>query len=279
MLLLDDTALACLLKRDGAVAAAAFSASGRRARMVSVALRARGSGIVCGTEEAARMFALLGCAADTAIASGTRAEPGALLIAARGPAEALVGGAQAVQTLLEWASGVADCAARILRATRAVNPAVAVACPRKAIPGARPLALKAVAAGGAAIYPALGAEAALVLSDCRALGGRAAPGERIAGLRQAAPAGRVTVEVRDGDEALAAARLGADRLLLARMAPDAVAATMRALGPGWPGEALAAGPITEGAAPAYAKSGVHALVSSAPYHALPAEIDVAFEPG
>ncbi|MCE8457508.1 beta/alpha barrel domain-containing protein [Rhodovulum sulfidophilum] len=63
------------------------------------------------------------------------------------------------------------------------------------------------------------------------------------------------------------------------MAPDAVAATMRALGPDWPGEALAAGPITEGAAPAYAKSGVHALVSSAPYHALPAEIDVVFEPG
>ncbi|MBL3563751.1 quinolinate phosphoribosyl transferase, partial [Rhodovulum sulfidophilum] len=46
MLLLDDTALACLLKRDGAAAAAAFSASGRRARMVSVALRARGSGMV-----------------------------------------------------------------------------------------------------------------------------------------------------------------------------------------------------------------------------------------
>ncbi|WP_414897895.1 quinolinate phosphoribosyl transferase [Rhodovulum sp. YEN HP10] len=278
MLLLDDTALACLLKRDGIATAAAIPAPGRQGRMVSVALRSRGSGMICGTEEAARMFALLGGAADIATASGTRAEPGQLLIAARGPAEALVGAAPAVQVLLEWASGVAECAARILRATRRVDPAVAVACPRKAIPGARPLALKAAAAGGAAIYPAPGAEAALVLADCRALGGRAAPGERIARLRQAAPGGRIAIEVRDGDEALEAAGLGADTLLLVRMAPEAVAATVRALGPDWPGEILAAGPITEATAPAYAQNGVHALVSSAPYHALPAEIDMAFEP-
>ncbi|RBO54696.1 quinolinate phosphoribosyl transferase [Rhodovulum sp. BSW8] len=279
MLLLDDTALACLLKRETTAALSVGSGPDRPGRMTSVAMRARRSGTICGTEEAARMFALLGCAADIAAESGTRVRPGDLLIAARGPAEALVRAAQAVQTLLEWASGVADSAARIVQAVRRANPAVAVACPRKAIPGARPLALKAVAAGGAAIHPALQPDAALVLAECRALGGAETLTDRIAGRRLAAPAARVAVEVRDRDEALEAAGFGADILLLTRMAPDAVAATLRALGPGWPGEVLAAGPIPAEAAPAYATSGIHALVTSAPYHALPAEIELVYEAG
>ncbi|TCM82698.1 quinolinate phosphoribosyl transferase [Rhodovulum steppense] len=279
MLLLDDTALTCLLKRDPATAAHAGSSPALGHRLATVAMRARAPGTACGTEEGARMFALLGCAADVAVESGATVGPGDLLLAARGPAAALLSGWQSVQGLIEWASGVAGSTAGIVRAARAANPGIVVACPQKAIPGARPLALKAVTAGGVAMQRGRARDAVLVLAEHRAFGGHEGLVARIRQLRAADPGQGIVVEVGSCEDALCAAGYGADTVQLARMTPAEVAATARALAAGWNGELVVTGSIGEDMAAAYATSGAHVLSTSAPYHSAPEEIDVAFEAG
>jgi len=279
MLLLDDTALFCLLKRDQAVPPQDDPGGLLGARIATVTMRARGSGIACGTEEAGRMFTILGCAAEVAADTGAPVEAGDLLVAARGPAPALLSGWQAIRSLIEWASGVATATGGLVRAARAVNPEIAIACPRKAIPGARPLALKAVTAGGAEIHHPDPRHSAVIFAEHWTLGGAKALKTEIGRLHRTLPRRRAVVEVRSCADAIRAAELGADMLHLQRFAPEEVAATVRALGSGWADRLVAVGAIAEDRVAPFAASGVHAILSTAPYHAPPAELEVGFEAG
>lgn len=246
--------------------------------MVTVTMRATASTVICGTEEAARMLVLLGCAADIAAESGETVTAGDLVVAARGPAAALLPGWQSVQGLIEWGSGVAHATADIVQAVRKVTPDIVVCCPQDAIPGARPLARKAVASGGALVQWPAPSDAVLILAEHRAFGGLEALRHRIEWIRESHPGLRVVVEVATVDEAICVAGFGADMIQLGRVSPAEVAAVTAALG-SWGGDLVVAGEICAHTATAYALSGAHVLVTSAPFHAVPAGIEVAFEAG
>lgn len=80
MLMLDDVALHCLLKRDRHPGVTVAEATSHDSRGMTVTLRAGAAGTVCGLEEAERIFTLLGCAVDIAAASGARVETDDLLV-------------------------------------------------------------------------------------------------------------------------------------------------------------------------------------------------------
>ncbi|TCO73252.1 ModD protein [Rhodovulum euryhalinum] len=273
---LDDDALLRLLKEDLPHGDLTTRSLGIGALPGVLTMRARGPMTVCGSEEAARIFALLGAEAELRAPTGQRTAAGETLLVARGRAEALHAGWKVAQTLTEWVSGIATSAAGIVDAARATAPGIVVACTRKPAPFTRALSLRAIVAGGAEIHRTGLSETVLLFPEHRIFGGADALAPQIARLRAACPERRIVVEVATREDALHAAEAGADVLQLEKFAPENVAATAETLG-GWPGCLAAAGGINAANAAAYAATGAQVLVTSAPYYAKPADVAVTIE--
>jgi molybdenum transport protein len=241
-----------------------------------ITFAARDPMVACATEEAARILARLGAAPSFLVASGTAAAPGTLLLEATGDAAALHAGWKVAQTLIEWSAGIASAVQEIIAAARTVVPAITVACTRKSVPLTRALSIKAVLSGGGAMHRTGLGDTILVFPEHRAFLAGEDLSVTIARLRAAAPERAVVVEVADADDALRAARGGADVVQLEKFAPDAVAAFRTRLADTGASHVriAAAGGINAGNAAAYAKAGADILVTSAPYTARPRDVQV-----
>ena len=280
--MLDDDTLRRMLAEDvpyGDLTTGLLGIGGRPGR---IAFAARAPMVTCATEEAARLFELAGArpGADI-VASGSRVAAGAPLLAAEGSAAVLHRAWKVAQVLVETASGVATAARALVDAARAVNPEVSVACTRKNFPGTRALGVRAIVAGGAAPHRLGLSDSILVFAEHRLFLSSDLPAsDWIGRLRAAAPERKVAVEVTTADEALVFATAGADIIQLEKFTPDgvrAVAGRLRAVAPG--AVLAAAGGIGIRNAAAYAEAGARVLVTSAPYHARPADVQVRFEAG
>ena len=89
-------------------------------------LTARHDMIVCGVEEAGRMFELAGATARLLVKTGERVAAGAPLLEATGSGGALHRTYKMAQTLIETLSGISTATRAIVDAARSANPA----CPR-----------------------------------------------------------------------------------------------------------------------------------------------------
>jgi molybdenum transport protein len=251
---------------------------GLQAEPARLSFTARRDMRVAVTEEAARLFELCGAQADVIVPSGHDALAGTPLLTASGRAGALLLGWKVAQTAVEVASGMASEAARIIGLLRAAGHAQPLACTRKTLPGSRALARRAVTAGGAVMHRLGLSESLLVFPEHRLF---LSPGDvaaQLAALRQAQPEKRLVVEVGSEVEALALAQAGADVLQLERFAPTQLTTLRQVLQAAGLRPLLApAGGVTAVNAVAYAAAGADFLVSSAPYHAAPADVKVVFE--
>ncbi|TDH59391.1 ModD protein [Dankookia rubra] len=230
---------------------------------------------------AERLFPVAGCgAARRFAAGGAQLEQGADILLAEGPAAAPHLAARTARALLELGSGIAARARRIPLAARQGRPRIAVACGGGPLPGAGDVALKAVMAAGCPPHRFGLSDGNLVLARHRAFLGRQPPREWVARLRAAPPERRIAVEAGSVDEAVLLARSGADRIHLARLAPEQVADAVRAISASDRRPALAAaGGIDEGNAAVYAAAGADVLVTAAPYAAPPIEVTLAMAEG
>ncbi len=241
-----------------------------------IAFAARGPMVACCTEEAARILALLGCTAKVATASGRDVAAGTLLLSGAGPAEALLAGRKVAQTLIEWTSGVAGAVRAIIDAARAVDPAIVVACTRKAVPGTRALSTKAICVAGATMHRCGLSDTILLFPEHRAFGGGDALSIQVAELRRRNPERSIVVEVKTLADALIARDHGANVLQLEKFPPAEVARlTARLAATDGPQPVIAAaGGITAANAADYARAGARVLVTSSPYTAKPADVQV-----
>ncbi|MCR6632523.1 MAG: ModD protein [Magnetospirillum sp.] len=254
----------------------ALGIGARPGRMV---FRARGAMVAAATEEAARLIAKAGARVNDAMPSGIAAEAGAVLLVAEGAAAALLASWKVAQTLMEAASGIASGARAIVDAAGAVNPDVVVACTRKAVPGTRALAVKAILAGGAVPHRVGLSETVLVFPEHRAFLDGEAVEAMMGRLRRACPEKKIVVEVNSIDDAVEMAIAGADVVQLEKLAPDAVAhaaARLREVAPHV--RMAAAGGVNAANAAQYAGAGAHILVTSAPYLAPPRDVAVSILP-
>ena len=241
-------------------------------------MRARGAMTLCASEEAARIFGLLGARAEALMPSGASLCPDALVLTAEGPAEAILAGWKVAQVLVEWCSGIATAAAGVVAAARSVRPDIVVACTRKPAPLTRALSLKAVTMGGAAIHRTGLSESVLLFPEHRALAPSVSLADQVARLKARCPERRIVVEAASTPDALEAAEAGADVIQLEKFAPEAVTAFAALLPANWRGTLAAAGGITAANAAHYAGSGAAVLVTSWPYTAPPADISVRIRP-
>jgi molybdenum transport protein len=225
---------------------------------------------LCGVEEAARLFQLLGTRVHVHAHSGQTLAAGTPILSVEGSAGALHQGWKTAQVLMEWASGVASASAALVAAAAPLP----VACTRKSAPGTKALAVKAIRAGGATLHR-LGLSETLLLFAEHRLFLDEVPGATLAGLRRREPEKKIVVEVADLGEALRWAE--ADVLQLEKFTPAALAAVRRALGD-WPSPPLlaAAGGIHAGNAAEYVAAGADLLVTSSPFSAPPKDVQVRF---
>lgn len=244
-------------------------ALGIGAQAAAMDFHARQDMVAACVEEAARLIERAGGRVTDRVASGARLPAQGLILTAEGPAQSLLAAWKVAQTLVEMASGIASAAAAIVDAARAANPAITIACTRKAFPGTRAVAAKAVLSGGAAMHRLGLSETLLVFPEHCAF---IALDDAVARLKAACPEKKVVVEVADLAQASAALAAGADVIQLEKFTPDQVA--QAAALPGRTAKLAAAGGINAANAAAYARAGADILVTSSPYWAPPRDVQV-----
>lgn len=249
-------------------------------RAAQMRLTIRGEAVAACTEEAARIVQHCGAQVDRLLASGTPVAAGDVLLAASGPAAALLRAWKVAQNLLEYACGVAAATARMVRAVQAAAPGVAVLTTRKHAPGLRRVALKATLSGGAFPHRLGVGETVLVFPQHRALaGGWEGVSARLAAAAPALAEKKCVVEAHSLDDALRAAAAGADVVQFDKATPEQLRAWCPPLRERHARLGLlAAGGIHLGNAAEYAASGVDALVTSSLHYAPPADVGVTIEP-
>lgn len=272
MPVLDDHELGALLRDDAPCGDLTTENLGMGAAAVRLDFGARGAMVVCGVEEAARLFELAGARLIWRVDSGTALAAGERLLVAEGTAAQLHRAWKTAQTLVEWASGISSAAAAIV----AQAGDVAVACTRKNVPGTKALSVKSVKAGGAVMHRLGLSETLLVFAEHRLFLDEA-PALTVARLRRAQPEKKTVVEVGDVAEALLWAQAGADVLQLEKFSPAAVAECRAAINALTTRPLLAAaGGVRADNAAAYVAAGADLLVTSAPFTAPPRDVQVDF---
>lgn len=237
--------------------------------------------VACCTEEAARILTRLGATVTGPVMpSGQFAPPGTLLLAAEGPGHAVLGGWKIAQTLIEWAAGLATATRELVTAAQAITPDIAIACTRKTVPFTRALSAKAVLAGGGVMHRLGLSETILVFPEHRALlpVGVSAT-DALRKLRRAVPERALVIEVKSVDDALAVASI-ADVVQLEKFSPVDVRKVVAGAAKRHDGRPViaAAGGIGPPNVADYAATGADVLVTSFPYTARPAEVQVRIGP-
>ena len=136
---LSDDELARLLREDAPHGDLTTHTLNLGATPGCLTMAARQAMVVCGSEEAARLFELLGAHVQVHAASGAHLLAGAPILSAQGRADVLLLAWKVAQTLMESASGIASEVARIVTGLRAAGHPQPLACTRKAFPGTRAL--------------------------------------------------------------------------------------------------------------------------------------------
>ncbi len=229
--------------------------------------------VVACSEEAAEVYRLAGAEARVLRASGSLVGPGEVIVEAVGPAGALHAAWRVAQTLLAVCSGVATKTRRMVERARRVNPRIAILSTRKAPPGLRAVLHKAVIAGGGLPHRAGLDDSVLVFDNHLVFleGGLKEAVERLS--KGVGVARNWGVEVRSLEDALLAARAGADFIQFEKVPPHVLSRYVEVLRREAPGVRIgAAGGIDEHNLEEYAATGVDFIVTSAVYHAKPIDV-------
>ncbi len=231
---------------------------------------------VCGSEEGAALFRMLGAEPILHVASGTDVPERETVLSARGNAEQLHMGWKVAQNILEHFSGIATRTRAMVEGANRGKQGTEVCGTRKHLPGVKKLSLKALCAGGG--YPhRLGVSDSVLLfsNHYELLGGLAAVCSNLAEIKQKCPEKKVAVEVEGLEDAMLAARAGADIIQVDKLPPASIAAIVTAVRNACPSAVIAAaGGINSQNAEAYAAAGADVLVSSWMYFGKPADYKV-----
>ena len=241
---------------------------------VEIVFSARQAMTLCAIEEVARLCVIKGASVQLLAASGQQVELGCVLLRAVGQCAELFALWKVSQILLEWASGIASATHDLVIAAAPVP----VVCTRKQTPFTKALSVKAVRAGGGAIHRLGLSETLLLFAEHRQFL-RQSPEAILHSLQQRAPEQRRVVEVHDLDDAKRWVQAGAEVLQMDKFTPEQVGACAdycRELA--LPVVLAAAGGVTLANARDYVAAGAKLLVTSAPYHARPLDVQVRFYP-
>lgn len=178
--------------------------------------------VVAGMEEVAELLRLLGLEFTVLRGDGDVAKAGDCVLIIRGQKPDLLKVERVVLNVLMRASGIATMTRRILERARSVNPRVRVAATRKTTPFLRYLEKKAVAIGGGDPHRFSLSDAVLIKDNhIRAVG--SLEKAIILARERSSFTVKIEVEVETVEDAIKAAELGVDIIMLDNIKPSDVA--------------------------------------------------------
>jgi len=245
-----------------------------------ISFAARENGILCGSEEAARIFQKLGLKTGLFLRSETPLLQGQPFLQAEGSAGNLHIAWKVCLNILEYCSGIASRTHLLLDKARTVNPNISILSTRKMFPGTKELTIKAVVAGGGFPHRLGLSESILVFRQhINFLSGMEELAKNIPKLRQQACEKKFIVEVDNQDDALLLAEAGVDGLQFDNVPPEQLGRYVEEIRK-YRSDLLllGAGGINEGNVIAYAATGIDAIVTTSMYFGRPLDIAVTMEP-
>jgi molybdenum transport protein len=274
--ILSDAAIAQLIEEDVPYFDLTAFGLGIGQQSGAIEFYSRHPMVICGTEEAKRVFELCGATVQAPIESGTSLMADQLILKATGSAEALHIAWRIALNLMEYTSGIASRTNKLVRAAHQINPSVAIVGTRKVFPGTRKLSTKAILAGGAIPHRLGLSETILIFKEhLTYLGGMSALLKHLPELKQRFQEHKIAMEVETAEDAWAIAEAGIDMIQFDKVACAALKLLVESLKQQYPSIKLAvAGGITLDNVQEYASTGVDLLVTSFPYFGQPADIGV-----
>lgn len=185
-------------------------------------------GVAAGLEEAAAVFALLGCTVKLLEEDGSRVASGSVVMEIWGRARVILAGERTVLNLLGRMSGIATAVDTVVSKVAQVSPSVRVAATRKTAPGLRDLDKRAVELGGGDTHRLRLDDCVLIKDNHLKLG--LSVGEAVTRARRRVSfTKKVEVEVRSLEQAAEAAEAGADIIMFDNMLPSEISRCLSAL--------------------------------------------------
>lgn len=266
------------IKEDSPYTDITTNALGISNECIEMTIRAKSNGVASCTSEIAAALEALGINVIQYIKSGDHFSEGDVVMKLQGRAHDLLLLERTLLDILMYASGIASATRRLVLQARRVNPGVRIAATRKTPPGFRLCAKLAFAQGGGDTHR-WGLSDALIIKDSHV--------EVIGSLEEAIKRAqrrksfvhRLEVEVSRPEDALLAARLGVDIIMLDNMAPSEVRYTVQLLEKNNLRDKVvleASGGIGPWNIAAYALSGVDVISTSYPFYH-PERVDLSAE--
>ena len=193
---------------------------------VSARIEARDDMVLSGIEECVELFGLVGVAALPNKKDGDRAAPYEVILRLHGRVHSILSAERSALNLLGRMSGIATAANAAGNLAREINDHVRVAGTRKTAPGLRYFDKKAISDGGGLPHRYDLEEAFLIKDTHRSF---LDVGDAVRRCRIAFPKKIIDCEVESVEDALRAAKAGADTIMFDNMSPEKIAEAISAL--------------------------------------------------
>ena len=193
---------------------------------VSARIEAREEMTLSGIEECVEIFGLVGVAALPEKKDGEKAAPYEVILRLHGRVHSILAAERTALNLLGRMSGIAAAADAAGKLAREINDHVRVAGTRKTAPGLRYFDKKAITAGGGLPHRYDLEEAFLIKDTHRSF---IPVDEAVRRCREYSPKKVIDCEVESVEDALLAAKAGADTIMFDNMSPQDIAGTIAAL--------------------------------------------------
>jgi len=189
-------------------------------------IKSEQEGIIAGLEEATRLFSHFGVRVTPGARDGNMVKRGDLLLTLDGPGREILLVERTALNIIGRMSGIATRTRILADLVYSVNPSCQIAGTRKTSPGCRRLDKKAIILGGGDPHRYSLSDGILIKDNHLAL---TTVTDAIRNAKMASSYKKIEVEVETCEDALIAARAGADIIMLDNMNPDAIHATLAAI--------------------------------------------------
>ena len=215
--------------------------------------------IVAGIKEAKSIFCYLGIQAETTLQDGDSLKKGDIIFKLNGGAVSILRAERLTLNFLGHLSGIATLTRACMDIVRKHSDTTRVACTRKTTPGLRRFEKLAVIAGGGDPHRFNLSDLIMIKDNHLKLMGLEAA---IKASRKTSFTRKIEVEVESAEDALLAAKLGAEIIMLDNMQPEKIRETLRLLKEKGLRDLViveASGRISQANLEVYAKTGVDVI--------------------
>jgi len=192
----------------------------------SAVIRAEQPGIIAGLKEVSLLFSHFGVSAESLVKDGDLVRQGDSLLLLEGDAKKILLVERTALNIIGRMSGIATQTKKLADIVSSINNTCRVAATRKTCPGFQVLDKKAVKIGGGDPHR-MNLSDGILIKDNHLVLVPLIPAIRAA--KKVSAYTRVEVEVETSEDALSAARAGADIIMLDNMSPEKVTHTINVL--------------------------------------------------